>query len=317
MDAMAEYAITEFARHVSERQARDPESYHEVMTREVIHELTGEPALEAEPDLQQIFIGNILVENGHAEYDRVSSEVFEQHPDFRAWKNSWVAEEAYHGLSLQEWGLVTGYVSVVEIHERTQGFLRHGLTLNFPTVAHGLAYPALQEPATRITHSEVMRSLPKPNESLAARIGRRTMGLVIADEAAHEAWYTNMVRHALASGDAEVTSAQMLALADATLGFSMPGIEHDIPGGDKITSAYKRTKVFSFQKLGKDILLPAIGPQDKYGWDVANVTELSDEAKRARDSIIQFAQDLLADEGRMARVIIKARRQNGLMATKS
>ncbi len=317
MDATAEFAASEFERHTRERADRNPRSYHDILTREVVHELTGLTPLEAEPDIQQIFVGNLLVENGIPEYDRVSSETFELQEDYRSWKNTWVSEEAYHGPSMQEWAAATSYVSIDEVHERTQGYLRNGLTLNFPTLFHALAYPALQEPATKMTHSEVMRSLPKSKESLQAEIGRSIMGLIIADERAHETFYTNMVRLMLETEDMEIVSGQMIALADAVLGFSMPGIEKDIPDGAKITSAYKRTGVFTFDKLAKDILLPAIGPTDKYNWQIEKRVGLNNEAELARDLMVKFVEDLLtADEGRMGRIIIRARRERGLMAVR-
>ncbi len=317
LDATAEFAALELERHNQERQKRNPIPYHQILTREAIHELSGEPQMEVEPDTQQVLMGNLLVENGHAEYDRVTSEVFERQSNYRDWKNTWVAEEQPHGPSIQTWAMITGYLSMQEVHDRTQGFLTHGLTLAFHTPAHGLAYPALQEPATKMSHSEAMRRLPKPKESLAASIGRNLMGNVIGDEAGHETFYTNMVRHSLETEDIEVVSAQMIALADAVLGFSMPGIEKDIPGGDGLTQAYKRTGVFTFERLGEKIILPAIGPEDIYGWKIDERVSMSDKAKELRDLIVEFAHDLLANEGRMGRVIIRARRQHGLMAASS
>ncbi|MCA9333031.1 acyl-ACP desaturase [Candidatus Saccharibacteria bacterium] len=298
-------------------------SYYDELTPEVVVHIQDEPQIDPDLDARNAFLGNLIVENGHAEYDRVTSGVFEAHPVFREWKNIWVAEEKPHGDAMEHWAWATGYVDMKEVHAITQGYLRKGLTLDFKTPAHGMAYPALQERATELTHMQVMTTLPKASESIAASTGRDMMARIIANERGHKKFYSAMVRHALESGDPEIASMQMLALGEALMGFAMPGMDSDIPRREEITKSYEASGVFSYGKLATDVLLPAIDGAGTFNWDVENVTDLTDEAKRVRDDIVAFSGLLKAakeldDPHRRDRklkvALLKAHRQYGRLA---
>lgn len=264
-----------------------------------------------------VMAGNIKVENGHPGYSIEIYNVFSPHPDFWMWGKGWIGDEYIHGPAIQQWGKFAGYLDMVSLHKDTQGYQRNGLTLKFPTTAHGLAYPALQEPATVMTHREAMRLLPTGRESYSAAIGRNILGHVIADERAHEIFYANMVRHALESGDPEIVSMQMLALADAVMGFAMPGMESDIPNRVRMMAAYKRTGAFTLQNLATKILQPAIEGEGTYGWDVANKTELNDDAKKAQEDLVAFGEEIKHADGDaevIEMAIFKAREEYGVAA---
>lgn len=294
-------------------------SYYDIMTEEAIDEMRAKGPLEAEEDAQLVFLGNLLVENGHAEYDRVISELFQHHKWFKRWKNLWVAEEKTHGDAMEKWAWLSGYLDPKVVHVLTQGYLRHGLTLQFKTAAHGLAYPSFQEKATEDTHTEAAKLIPANKDELfAGLIGRKVMGLVSRNERGHKIFYTNMVRKALETGDPEIVSAMMIAIRDAALGIAMPGMESDIPGREKITKAYIRTRVFTAGKLAMNVLVPALdADQDVYGWKIQERTDLTDEAKVAQDNIVDFNERLKAADGndRKSLIVIgKARKEFGRVA---
>lgn len=346
MDATAEIMADEHARHDNtnlqsaiEAQRRagvtwdeEPtsleeigygESWHDILDRDTLAELTGSPPIEVGPDVARIFEGNLLVENGHAEYDRINSEVFEHHPVFRAWKNTWVSDEKNHGESMQEWGKAAELIDIRRVHAATTGYLRHGLTLHFATAAEGLAYPAFQEPATYLTHAEVMRRLPKSYESLAANVGRRILANVNHNEREHAILYRNMVGRVFETEDVELSSQMMQAVARAALGFSMPGMESDIPGRKEINAAYRRTGTFTLQKVAREVLLPVltdkvtyISAAGSYDWRIADRTALTDEAKAAQEELVTFIEQLTAGmtERAIQKTIIKARRTYGTVA---
>lgn len=314
MDALAEHAAAEHAAHDQRKieyslhrgilPAGDSDapvtleginygfSYHNLMDRDTIAELATGPCLELHPDVQAVFLGNLAVEQGHAEYDRITSEVFEMHPVFRAWKNTWVADEAKHPAAMQEWAKVTGAIDIREAFMLAQGYLRHGLSLHFPDAAHGLAFPAFQESATVLTHREVRSNIPADEGILAARIGRQILGDIIWDEGTHKVFYTRMVRHALETGDPEIVSRMMIAVAHSALGFIMPGMEGDIPTYEQITDAYIRTGVFTIQQIATKVILKAVGDADAFGWKIGDRTDLNDDAKRAQAMLLAFVDKL-------------------------
>lgn len=345
MDAMADSMAIEQARHDSERFKRvvtahrhagtlavgeDPQtleelgyglSWHNIMTRDLAAEIAAAGPLEPQDDDRRAYEGNVLVENGHAWYAVANDTVFKFNAAFAQWGRTWLAEEHPHGPSAEAWGWLTGYIDTERVDAGTQGYIRNGLTLRFVSAADALAYPALQEPATEITHREVMRRLPKSSESIAAQVGRRIFANIIADERAHAILYRNMVLRALESGDPEIASFQMQALARATLGFSMPGMESDIPGHEEITRAYSSSGVFTMKGLAERVLLPGISSEDKhnYALHIADCTDLNDEGKAAQAQILEFAENLqtAVDSGRDLKIgaaIGRARRIVGQVA---
>lgn len=296
MDALSEYAEVEFQRHQSERKDWN---YHDILTRDVIGELVHRDPIDVEPDVRMIYLGNLVVEKGHAEYDRVTSEVFQGNEVFRKWKNTWVAEEEPHGASMQEWAMIRGLLSGQQLHEESRGYLMNGLTLSFPDAAFGLVYPALQEPATKLTHKAVKDRLPDDETE-----GRKILSKIIADEERHERFYANMVRHALETDDREVASAQMKAVAKAVFGFAMPGIESDIPSGKQITESYIRSGAFSIgSTILNEVILPAIDGEGTHGWAIADREELDDEAKKAQEDLVQLTSRIKKADGREIRLL--------------
>lgn len=310
MEALSDHAEAELERHVQQRKEWN---YHDIMTREVIADLAYRPALDVEPDSRMIFLGNLIVEKGHAEYDRVTSEVFQAHPVFRKWKNRWVAEEEPHGASMQEWSMVRGFIDGETLHSTTQSYLRNGLSLSFQgSTPFGLAFPALQEPSTKLTHRAVKDKLPDDEKE-----GRRIMSRIIADEERHERFFANMVRHALETEDKEIASMQMIAISRAVLGFAMPGIESDIEIGGQITDAYVRSAAYTIKTVAQDVLLSALDGEGVHGWNVSERENLDDEARKAQEELIDFTEALkkAGDKDRaLVLAIGKARKKYGKVA---
>ncbi|HSX47050.1 MAG TPA: acyl-ACP desaturase [Patescibacteria group bacterium] len=312
LNALAEHGQQEFDHH---QAIRKDWSYHDVLDRDVTAKLAVMPPLQLDPEVANIYLGNLVVEKGHAEYDRVTALVFQGHPVFRAWKDTWVAEEEQHGDAMLQWAKVRGLfpktsdgaVDMGDVHRNIQGYLKHGLALNFDDAAFGMAYPALQEIATRITHKEVKDRLPTDE-----MVGRVLLSKIIADEERHERFYAAMVRHALHDADPAMASHQMRGVARSMLGFAMPGIEGDIPDGEQITAAYQHTGAFSISKVARDVLIPMLEDEGPHGWNIAGVEFLDTRARRAQERLVKFREDMRAkvdsDRG-LILVLGKARRE--------
>lgn len=312
LDALATEADEQLDEHL---KIRTDWSYHDTLDRETIAELAEQAPVEVDPEVRAIYLGNLAVEKGHAEYDRITAERFEDTPSFRKWKNIWISEEEQHGAAMLEWGKIRGLfapqnlkdlseedadtITMANVHTIISGFLKNGLTLRFSDAAHGLAYPALQEPATKITHREVKNRLPEDEKA-----GRKILSKIAADEERHERFYAGMVRRALHSGDKDIASHQMRGVARAVLGFSMPGIDTDIPDGKKMTKAYNRTGAFTVAKVVNEVLLPAIDGEGAHGWNIANIETLDDDARTAQSALVNFTERVKAADGRSRRALI-------------
>jgi hypothetical protein len=309
LGALAESAQNEMSRHRAERKEWN---YHDTLTREKIAELAELPPIEVDDAVRYIYLGNLAVEKGHAEYDRITSDVFEQNPVFREWKNTWVAEEEPHGDAMLQWAKISGMWDGQTMHNISQGYIKHGSSLAFYDAATGLAYPAFQEIATRLTHKAVKDLLPPE-----AKEGKIILAKIIGDEERHERFYANMVRHGLHNGDTAIASHQMRGVARALLGFRMPGMEDDIPEADRkrINSAYKTTGAFTIHKLVKTVLLPVIIGKGSFEWDIQNVEDLDYTGRLAQQRIIKFVDDtekIGNSELRSGGLILKNRKEVSL-----
>ncbi len=304
LTALEAAAQQEIDRHLEQRRDWN---FHDILSREAVAERVNAPALDVSPETQAIFLGNLAVEKGHAEYDRVLSERLQSNAVFKVWKDRWVAEEEPHGAAMQEWAKVAGLfgagdqgiAGMQRLHDTVSGYLRAGLSLHFDDAAMALAYPAFQEPATRVTHREVKNRLPEDEKD-----GRRLLSRIIADEERHERFYCNMVRHALHSGDVEVASHQMCGIARSALGFAMPGMETDIPGGDEITMAYRRTGAFTVTKVATEVLRPLISGDGTHNWRIAEIDTLNDHGRAAQAALLRFDSDLVNVEGNDRRTLV-------------
>lgn len=307
LDAVDEYLVAEVDRH---QQERKDWNYHDIFSRETIAELAAVAPIDVEPDVRLIYAANLNVETGLPEYDRVMSEVFEPHANARRWKNLWVSEEGPHAISMEEAAIVRGLLTGEEMHQDRKIYAQNGLTLNFmPDAAFGFAFPAFQEPATKLTHKSVKDRLPEGEKEL-----RRLLAKICGDEERHERLNVNMVRHSLETGEVEVVSRMMIAVARAAIGFTMPAIESDIDQerSKQFKGAYSRTGAFTLGMIAKDVILELINSEGDNGWRLRDRTELTDEAKVAQADIIDFAEKLEAkgDREKGLLVVMEKGRRN-------
>lgn len=307
LNEMADAAAAELARHQEQRRSW---SYHDVLTRDVLADLASRAPIDVDPAVAAAFVGNLLVEKGHAEYDRISGEMFERQPVFRAWKNRWVAEEEPHGSAMLEWGKVRGIFDPNLVHAGIQAFLSNGLTLSFSSAPYGLAYASVQERATRVTHLAVKRGLPTEESE-----GRRVLSNIIADEERHERFYSNMTLAALTSGDHAIVDAQMVEITRVALAFEMPGIERDIPDGERYLAAYRDSGAFSFRGLAHDVILPIMGKGTPWGDAILAATLTDPIAEQCRDTLLGFLDQFtdLERERQYLLRFMKARKQMSTM----
>ena len=133
------------------------------------------------------------------------------------------------------------------------------------TPAHGLAYVAIQELATRVAHGNTGRFMTDP-------AGSKVMARVAGDEQLHHVFYRDMVLAML-----ELDPSQSVkAIADAVLDFQMPGT--GIEGFGAHAKRIASIGIYDFAVHAESILAPLL--EDT--WDLAHVEGLSPEAEENR-----------------------------------
>jgi acyl-[acyl-carrier-protein] desaturase len=135
--------------------------------------------------------------------------------------------------------------------------------------AHGIAYVAIQELATRIAHGNTGRLLTDP-------AGSKVMARVAGDEQLHHVFYRDLVSAMLERHP----SLGMMAIADAVLDFTMPGT--GIEGFGTHAKRIASVGIYDFAVHADSIL----GPLLEDTWQLASLTGLDADAERARDATL-------------------------------
>jgi acyl-[acyl-carrier-protein] desaturase len=221
----------------------------------------------------------LLTEDNLPHYFHVIARAFPPDSSMGEWTRRWSAEEARHAIVIRDWISVTRSLDLVEL-ERAR---MRQMTVGFDQGARGetlvdaMAYLALQELATRISHWNTGQHL----DASGAAVMRR----VAADENLHFLFYRDMVTMLLEADPSE----GVLAIDRQVTDFAMPGA--GIADFSRHATRIAAVGIYDYRVHYEDILLPVVVNH----WRIAHLTGLSADAERAREH-------LLARIARMKRV---------------
>lgn len=199
------------------------------------------------------------------------------HP-FKEWARRWTAEEGRHAIVIRDYLEVTRAVDSKELERARMTQVSLGQTPQPPNLVELLAYVALQELATRISHANTGRKLTDP-------VGKKIMARVAGDENLHNIFYTNLVRAALAFNPSHV----IIALERQIKTFDMPGT--GVPNYDKYAGLIAAGGIYSFVHFKEGVLDPTL--EDLGVWSVEG---LSAEGEASRERLAHHL-------GRLAHVV--------------
>jgi acyl-[acyl-carrier-protein] desaturase len=136
-----------------------------------------------------------------------------------------------------------------------------------------MVYVALQELATRISHHNT-------GKLISDSVGYEVMKRVASDENRHYLFYRDLTTKAI-----EVDpSAMVLAIGRQVRDFEMPGT--GIMNFSDHARAIARAGIYDFGIHHGHILVPVVLRH----WGIEGLTGLSDEAERARDSLLTYIE---------------------------
>jgi acyl-[acyl-carrier-protein] desaturase len=238
------------------------------------------------PYIESALVVNTLTEDNlpeyfsliasHAARDNVSGN---NHP-FVAWSKQWKTEEARHGLVMDEWLHVTRAVDPEAMQRDREVFLSQGETPQPATIAELLAYTALQELATRVSHLNTGKAIQSDiGETYKdmPHMGREMLGIVAADESRHHRFYAGLAAEAMAKDPSTMT----IALGRQVVPFAMPGI--GIPGFTRHAARIDRSGIYGEKEYRHSVLQPTM---ERIGFDDVRIERLSPEAQLARTAIM-------------------------------
>lgn len=212
---------------------------------------------------------NLLTEDNLPYYYEILSLTFGKGV-WREWAGRWTAEENRHSIVIRDWLTATRAIDPVDLERARMAQVSAGIVPQAPTAADAIAYVALQELATRVSHWNTGKLLDDP-------AGEAVMKRVAADENLHYLFYRDLAGAAIELDP----SAMVLAIERQVREFEMPGT--GIPNFRKHALAIAAAGIYDLASHHSEVLLPVVLRQ----WKLETLTGLSDEAEAARDRTLK------------------------------
>ena len=213
---------------------------------------------------------NLLTEDNLPYYFSTIDRVLTRDAAWGEWNRRWTAEEGRHSIVIRDYLTVTRAVDPVALERARMAQVSRAEVPEPDDPQDVLVYVSLQELATRIAHHNTGKLVDDP-------VGYEVMKRVAADENRHYLFYRD-----LASAALEVDpSGTIMAIERQVRDFEMPGT--GIVDFETHARAIAKAGIYDFQIHHAQILVPVVLTH----WNVAELTGLSDEAERARDSLVK------------------------------
>ncbi|KJD31202.1 fatty acid desaturase [Tamlana nanhaiensis] len=207
------------------------------------------------------------------------------------WVKHWTAEENRHGDVLNKYLYLSGRVNMREIEKTTQYLISDGFDIGTDRDPYkNFVYTSFQELATYISHNRVAKIAKKAGNK---RLGKMCQ-IISGDEMRHHNAYAEFVERIFKVDPSQMMMAFYYMMKQK---ITMPA--HFLrESGDKISTAFEEFSNTA-QRIGVytskdyvDILQKLI---DR--WEIDKVTNLTDEAEKARDYLMKLPQRMyrLAD----------------------
>jgi acyl-[acyl-carrier protein] desaturase len=228
--------------------------------------------------VRSALVVNLLTEDNLPYYFETINRMF-AHDIWREWARRWVAEEMRHAIVIRDYITVTHAVDLDALEAARMHQVSNGQVPQPESAVDTLAYVALQELATRISHRNTGNLLDDED-------GYKVMARVAADENLHYLFYRDLVTAAL---DID-PSGSMLAIERQVRAFEMPGT--GIPNFNVLASQIADIGIYDFTLHHDQVLVPVVLRH----WDIESIEGLSAEAELARDRVVAH----IARVGRIA-----------------
>ncbi len=164
------------------------------------------------PELRSALFVNLLTEDNLPYYFRTIERVFGPDGAWGEWNRRWTAEEGRHSIAILDYLTVTRAIDPVALERARMAQVSCGQVPEPQSPQDGIAYVAMQELATRISHHNTGKLIEDP-------VGYEVLKRVAADENHHYLFYRDLVTAAL-----EVDPSGMVAAIERQVkDFEMPG----------------------------------------------------------------------------------------------
>lgn len=248
-------------------------------------------AKEIDYDLFAVLIGDTITEEALPTYEswlmNLEGVDHDGKNGWARWVSSWTAEENRHGDLLNKYLYLSGRVNMREMETSTQHLIADGFDIGTGHDPYrNFIYTSFQELATNISHRRVASLVKQSGNHLLAKM----CGLIAADEMRHARAYKDFVGRIFEIDPSEM----MLAFEDMMRKkIVMPAHFMRETGGAigdlflHFSDAAQRKLVYTTQDY-IDIMNSLLSE-----WGVASMTDLNQQAEKARDYLMALPDRLL------------------------
>lgn len=240
-------------------------------------------------DFWVVLVGDTITEEALPTYESWLMEVEgienadgETRNGWSKWIRHWTGEENRHGDVLNKYLYLSGRVNMKEIERTTQYLINDGFDIGTGRDPYkNFVYTSFQELATFISHNGIAELAKKGGNEKLSRMCKRIAG----DEMRHHQAYSEFVNRIFEIDPSEMMLAFCYMMKQKIV---MPA--HFLrESGQKVSSAFEQFSN-SAQRIGVyttsdyvDIMQKLIGK-----WKIDKISDLTDEAERARDYLMKL-----------------------------
>ncbi|RZJ72019.1 acyl-ACP desaturase [Flavobacterium sp.] len=245
-----------------------------------------ELAKELPYDFWVVLIGDMITEEALPTYESWLMDVDGvgqvERNGWSKWVRQWTSEENRHGDLLNKYLYLSGRVNMREIEMTTQHLISDGFDIGTDRDPYkNFVYTSFQELATYISHNRVSQIAKK----YGAKDLSKMCKMIAGDEMRHHHAYSDFVDRIF-----KVDPSEMMLAFQHMMKIKIVMPAHFLrESGEKISSAFEHFSD-SAQRIGVytaadyvDILQKLI---DR--WEIGTITNLTDEAEKARDFLMKL-----------------------------
>lgn len=239
-------------------------------------------------DFWVVLVGDTITEEALPTYEswlmNVEGVDQEGRNGWSKWIRQWTGEENRHGDVLNKYLYLSGRVNMKEVEQTTHHLINDGFDIGTGTDPYkNFVYTSFQELATYISHNRVALLAKKYGDIKLSKMCK----LIAGDEMRHHMAYSTFVKNIF-----EVDPSQMMLAFQHMMKHKITMPAHFLrESGQKISTAFEQFSD-SAQRIGVytaqdyvEILQKLI---DK--WEIDKMTNLTDEAEKARDFLMKLPQ---------------------------
>ena len=250
-----------------------------------------ELAKELPYDFWVVLVGDMITEEALPSYESWLMDLdgvgqAERNP-WAKWVRHWTAEENRHGDVLNKYLYLSGRVNMREIEITTQHLIADGFDIGTDRDPYkNFVYTSFQELATYISHNRVANLAKKQGNNQLSKMCK----IISGDEMRHHHAYSEFVERIFSVDPSQMMLAFQYMMKQK---ITMPAVFLR-ESGEKIGTAFEEFSNTA-QRIGVYTSLDYIEILEKLikRWEIDKISNLNDEAEKARDYLMKLPERML------------------------